>query len=357
MSVDPGFRTERVTRFDLQPRQAGYDKVRGVQLYADLHEKLRGLPGVTAAAGTYPGPMTNSNRGANVTVAGYRPPPGTDAQVNLHSTTPGYFQTVGIPLIGGRDFGDGDRAGAPEVVIVNETFARQYTNDSAVGRKLAWGAGNVTPNVTIVGVVGNVKEDLREGPRPEVYIPYGQESKLQPMTFYLRSAAEDAVLAGTIRQAVHSLDASLPVDNLGPMQAQLNNAVSSDRMLAVLCTIFAGLAVLLTALGVYGVIAWTVARRANEIAVRMALGAMPGRVLRLVLSEIAFVGGLGILTGTLLALASGQFAEAKLFGIAGRDPLMLSVAILCSAAVALLASLVPALRATRIEPAQALRLE
>jgi predicted permease len=355
MVVDAGFRAGQVMKFDLSPRQAGYDKTRGSQLYADLHARLRALPGVTAAGGTSPGPMSNSNRGSNLTVAGYQPPYGTDASAHVHSTTPGYFATVGIPLLAGRDFTEGDRAGAPEVVIVSEAFSRRYCGGNAIGRKIAWGSGNVVPNVEIVGIAGDIRDDPREGPRPEVYIPYGQERNLQGMTFYVRSSLAGTPLAGGIRESVRSLDPNLPVDNIGPMQEQIDRAVSTDRVLAVLCTVFAGLAVLLTAIGVYGVIAWTVTRRANEIAVRIALGAMPGRVLGLVLGEMLTIGTVGITAGALLALAAGAFAQSRLFGIAGRDPATLAAAAVCSAAAALLATAIPAWRAMRIEPAEALR--
>jgi len=219
--------------------------------------------------------MSGSERSSNLTVEGYVPPQGEEAGVSQHTTVPGFFRTLGTPLLAGRDFTEGDREGAPQVVIVNEAFSKKYCQGNALGRKIAWGSGKVVPNVEIVGVVKNVRKGLRDEAAPDIYIPHGQEPRLFQMTFYLRTAAEDASISNSIRAAVRSIDGNVPVDEIKTMRERINSAAAADRVLAILCTSFAGVAVLLTALGVYGVIAWTVARRTHEIALRIALGALP----------------------------------------------------------------------------------
>jgi ABC-type antimicrobial peptide transport system permease subunit len=177
------------------------------------------------------------------------------------------------------------------------------------------------------------------------------------MTFYVRTASGESVVAGLVRDVVRTLDPDLPVYQLRAMRERIEEITNSDRTLAVLCTAFGFLAVLLTAIGIYGVIAWTVARRTNELALRMALGALPGRVLNLVLREAVVLAAAGIIAGTGMALAASRMVESKLFGVAGQDPVILALAVVCTGGMALLAAFVPAWRATRIDPARALRFE
>jgi predicted permease len=358
MQVDPGFRTEKVMTFVVSPRQAGYDLQRGTQFYSDLVGRIRQLPGVTAVAGAAPGPLTGSNRGSNLTVQGYTPPPNEEAGSGVHSVTPGWFSALGIRFLAGRDFTEADRAGGPKVAIVNDAFAKKYCEGNAVGRRMKWGSGKGDLDIEIVGQFADIRHsDLREPVKPAVYMPYTQEQQLQRMTFYVRSANDPQSMPGVLRDAVRSLDRDLPVYQLKPLQEEITEAVSADRTMAILCTAFSVLAILLTAIGIYGVIAWTVARRTNEIAVRMALGALPERVLRLVMREVVVLTSAGIAAGVALALISARVVESKLFGVTGRDPLMLAIAIVCTALMAAVASFVPAWRATRIDPSRALRFE
>jgi putative ABC transport system permease protein len=276
MQVDPGFRTEKVITFVLSPRQAGYDLARGTQLYAELLERLRQLPGVTAVAGASPGPMSGSNRGSNLTVQGYTPPANEEAGSGVHSVTPGWFSTLGIRFLAGRDFTEADRAGGAKVAIVNQAFANKYCDGNAVGRRMKWGAGTGDLDIEIVGQFADIRHSgLREPAKPAVYMPFTQEQQLPRMTFYVRSTHDTAALSGMVRDVVRSLDADLPVYRIRPLTEVVSNGLSADRTMAILCTAFGVLAILLTAIGIYGVIAWTVARRTNEIAVRMALGALP----------------------------------------------------------------------------------
>lgn len=359
MKVDPGFRTEQVTTFLLSPRQAGYDVRRGNQLYSDVLSRIRQIPGVTAAGGASPGPMTGSTRSGNLTVQGYMPPADKQAGATQHAISPGWRDALRIPLFAGRDLTDADREGSPKVVLVNEAFARRYCQGApAIGRRIAWGVGDVKPDIEIIGVIGNVhSSDLRQAATPAVYMPYMQEQTLGRMTFYVRSASDEKAIASHLRQVVKSLDPDLPVYQLRPLQARIDEVTNGDRALALLCTAFGVLAVLLTAIGIYGVIAWTVARRTNEIAVRVALGALPTRVLRLVLREAFSVALAGLAIGIGLALLAARIIESKLFGVAARDPLILTAAVLCTGAMSILAAFLPAWRATRIDPARALRSE
>lgn len=358
MNVDPGFQTERVMTFSISPRQGGYDLQRGNQLYTDVLARLRGLPGVVAAGATKPGPMTGSESSGNLTIQGYQPGPKEEVGASRHAASDGWFGTVGVRLLAGRDFSEADGATAPAVAIVNEAFARKYCGGGCLGRKVAFGAGNNLKWKEIVGVAGNIHHnDLRTTPKPSVFVPFRQDETLGQMSFYVRTAADETQIAGALRNAVRSLDANLPVYQMKPLKAEIEEAVAQDRTLAILCTSFGLLAVLLTAIGIYGVIAWTVARRTSEIAVRMALGAQPKRVLRLVLSEVVLLGTIGIAAGAGLALASSSFIESKLFGVAGRDSGMLALSVVCTGVMALIAALVPAIRAMRIDPARALRSE
>lgn len=357
MQVDPGFRAEQVMTFLLSPRQAGYDLRRGTQLYRDVLARMHQVPGVTACGGASPGPMTGSTRSGNLTLQGYTAPPNQDPGATMHGVTPDFFNALRIPQIAGRDFTDADREGAPKVAIVSQSFVRSYGGNTPVtGRKMAWGSGDVKLDIEIVGVVGDVHSaSLREPSKPAVYMPYAQEDTLGRMTFYARTAIDEKGIAAHLRDVVRSLDPDLPLYQLRPLQARIAEVTNSDRTLAILCTAFGILAVLLTAIGIYGVIAWTVARRTSELALRMALGALPARVLRLVLREALLVAGAGLAVGITLALLAARVVESKLFGVAGQDPLVLAIAVVCTGGMAVLAAFIPAWRATRIDPARALR--
>jgi predicted permease len=275
---------------------------------------------------------------------------------------PGFFGTMGIPLLAGREFTESDALGAPEVAVVNETFARKFGIEGreAVGVFMAHGDSNAdTLDVQIVGVIQDAAyNDVKGDVQPVLYLPYRQDEELGFLNFYVRTAGADP--AGVLRAIpplVGRLDPSLPVDQVKTMRQQVNENVFLDRFISILSAAFAVLATLLAAVGLYGVLAYTVAQRTREIGLRMALGAGRGNVQRLVLGQVARMLVLGGIVGLVAAFFLGRAAQSLLFGMEGVDALVLAVVTALLAAVALGAAYLPALRASRVDPMEALRYE
>jgi predicted permease len=351
--IDPGFRTDAVTTFNIDLRAAGYDKVRRDETYRVLAERLAQLPGVPAASAATPGPLSGSSNGGSVGVQGYVPKEGEETGASRHWTMPGFFQTLEIPMLAGRDFRYSDRYGSPKVAVVNEAFVRKYVADgNALGRKLGFALG-AGVDIEIIGVVADIRtRSLREEQTPAVYVPYAQSADGPALTFYVRGAT-----GPSIRAVVNALDPNVPVYSIATFQETVERTTTSERLMTFLTACFGGLAVLLSAVGIYGVIAWTVARRTSEIAIRVALGAERAAVLKLMLREVLGVAGVGIAAGTAVAVATNRLVETQLFGLTGRDPLVILSAVAVTFGFAGLAALIPSWRATRIDPAAALRSE
>jgi predicted permease len=271
---------------------------------------------------------------------------------------PGFFATMEIPLLAGREFRDSDASGAPRVAIVNETMARYFFGDTnPVGRRFGFGRDQAT-DIEIVGVVRDVRSlQLRDQAPRFVYVPYRQEPDVTQLTVYLRVAGGSGTSAAAVRQAAQRIDPNLPIFDMKSMAVQVDESLFVERMVAVLATAFGALAALLAALGLYGVMAYAVARRTREIGIRMALGAERSRVLWLVLREVAVMAGAGVACGLLAALYVTRRIESQLFGLSPTDAATLAAAVGLLLAVALLAGFVPARRATAIDPMVALRTE
>jgi predicted permease len=349
LRFDPGFRVENLTMFSLDPRLSGYTPARTQALAAELQQRFE------IAAVAKLGPLTNSGEGSNITVEGYRAREDEDLNVGRNVVSPGYFRTMGIPLVTGREFAASDGPAAPQVVIVNEAFARYFFGSapSAIGRRMTFGAGTVKLDREIVGVVADSKhETLREKTKWFVYTAFAQDDNPGRMTFFVRSAATPEV-----RRLVRELDPGLPVFGLKSVRAQLGETIYWDRVVAVVSVAFGALATLLAAVGLYGVIAYAVARRTREIGIRMALGATRGRVVQLVLREVAGFATVGIGIGVAAAVAGGRWVESELFGVRSADPVVLAGAAAALALVALAAGGLPARRAARLDPMAALRHE
>lgn len=358
--VDPGFRTEKLLTFSVDPRLCGYDAPRGFAFYRELRERLAGIPGVRVAGAANPAPLSGDERGGNLTIEGYQVREDEDVGAGLRAISPGYFRALGVPLLAGREFTVWDDAGAPKVVIVNEAFVRRYLgNQNPIGRRIAFGAGNrIKLDREIVGVAGNMKHsNLREHPRPVVYFPYPQDERLEGLSFYVRTDRDENEIASEVRRLVQQMDASLPVFNVSSVKVQVEESIFRERLIAVLAGAFGILATVLAALGLYGVLAYTVARRTAEIGLRIALGATRGAVLNLVIREAGMLALAGIAAGLPASLALSRFVESQLFGVTGSDPAIFAGAALALAAVALLAACIPGLRASRIDPMIALRYE
>jgi len=358
--VDPGFRTERLWTFSIDPSLNDYSRARGFALFDDLLRRLRTLPGVIAAGSASPGPLTHSTRSSNVTVEGYRAREDEDTDVSRHAVSPGYFAALGTPVARGREVEERDLASPDKVVVVNEEFVRRFFGQrDALGRRMMFGASNQrTPDREIVGIVRNSKHnDLRETPRPSVYYPYTDEDQPDRMEFYVRSERDTEPLGPQVRRLVQQMDASLPVFDIMSVEIQVKESLQIERLIAILSCAFGLLATLLAAIGLYGVVAYTVARRTAEIGIRVALGAVPGDVLWLVMKDVGLLVLLGLAIGVPVALGLGRLVESQLFGLHSGDPAIFISAALVLVLVALLSGLVPGRRAARIDPIVALRHE
>jgi predicted permease len=357
LRVDLGFRAENLFTFEIDPAASGYDNPRALVLYRELRERLAALPEVRAVAAASSGPFTGENTGGSVNVEGYQPKEDEQADASWQAASPGYFRAMGIRLLDGRDFSERDDAAAPKVVIVNDVFARYYFGkQSPLGRHL--GQKRTELDYEIVGVVASNKHgDLREAASRFYYFPYAQDERIGRLTLFVRTGREGSQIGPQIRRLVQQLDVNLPVFNMKSMQARIEESVFAERLIALLAAAFGALATLLAAIGLYGVIAYTVARRTAEIGVRIALGASRGGVLWLVLREAGLLALAGIAIGVPVALALSRLVQSQLFGIAAADPITLAAASLLLAAIALLAGYLPGRRAARIDPLAALRYE
>lgn len=358
--TDAGFQTEGVVAITADLRRPQYSKERLPVLYQEMQQKLASRPGVVSAAQVLFTPVSgagwDNSVGPDGTVAAAS---GKEAWFNRCG--PGYFKTMGTSLLAGRDFNDSDRMGAPLVAIVNEEFAKKYfAGANPVGRtfRREASAGEPEPLYQIVGLVKNTKYyELKEDPRPIGYFPIVQtDDPGFSATFVIRTAGPvRATLAG-VTSALAEVNPAIGI-RFRFLTRQLEDSLMRERLMATLSGAFGLLAVLLATLGLYGVISFIVARRRNEIGVRMALGADRGRVVRLVLQEAALLVGTGLAVGTVLALIGGRAASSLLFGLKPYDPLTLISAIALLALVALTASYWPARRAGGLDPMMALREE
>jgi predicted permease len=357
-TLDPGFRADGLIAFSINPRLVGYTPERAIRLGADLQQQLGALPGASGAAAVKWQVLAGAMDISGFRVEGYQGPQGDRAGLNDNHVGPGFFSLMGIPLAAGRELRASDAAGAPPVAVINESCARQYfAGRNPIGLHLSARRMSAAP-IEIVGVVKDAKYDfLREKSKPFVYLALAQDLAPGPLTLYVRSRQASEVLGPSIREVLRRLDPSLPLGTIEPVREQILNSVFADRMIASLSSAFALLATLLAAVGLYGVVAWAVSRRKREIGIRMALGAAPADVLRMVLAEVLWLGGIGIGIAIPLWIASGRLLRSILFGVTERDPLTLALAVTLLAAVAAAAGFIPAWRASRLDPNLAIRYE
>jgi predicted permease len=357
-ATDTGFRNpENLVTFQLSPAFNGYDAPRTVNFYSQLLDGIRAMPGVKSAALASVALLHGEEWDSSTSVEGHPAKDGEDMQAFMNALSPGYFDTMGVRLLAGRDFDRRDIHKDSRVAIVNESFARHFfENQSAVGRHIGRGLGPGTKtDIEIVGVVSDsLYEGPREGVRRQVFIPnWGNSS----VAFYVRTALSPASAYSSIKSEVKRLDASMPVYELKTLGGQLDETLLTERLIALLSAGFGLLATLLAAIGLYGVMAFVVARRTKELGLRMALGAQPGSVIWLVMREVLMLLGIGLAIGVPAAIGLGRFVSAQLYGIKPGDPSIALASIAVLIAVAALAGFIPAQRASRIDPILALRYE
>jgi putative ABC transport system permease protein len=357
-ALHPGFEPALLLTFVVDPALNGYDLPRRVGLLERLHAELSVEPGVRAVSMASVPLMTDSGSRSTVRVDGYEPKEGEDMSPNYNGVGPGFFATLGIPLLSGREFTEADGADAPRVVIVNEAFARYFFGAAdPIGRRIGVGRAS-TPDITIVGLVRDGKAaSLRETTRRFFYQPYAQQTDLGEMAFYVRSGLDPAALTGRIRQIVQAADPTIPVVNMMTMEAQIGQSLFVDRMVATLSAAFGLLATLLATVGLYGVMSYAVSRRTREIGVRVALGAERRTVLIMVLKEVLVLALIGVAFGLPGGYGLGKIVQAQLFQLDAHDPMTFMTATVTLLLAALLAGYFPAARATRVDPMVALRYE
>jgi putative ABC transport system permease protein len=363
-SVNPGFDAAQTLSFELSLPDARYEEEpRQVAFFDALLPRLRAMPGVRAADAVMALPLTGSNFNISFQIGGRPPVPSAlQPTLEVRVATPGYFNALGIPLKRGRGFSDDDRPGTPPVVLLTESAAQKFfPNDEAIGKtiKLGWGRGPGKPKAggVIVGIIGDVKDaGLSEPNAPQIYLPYRQWP-VQSMSVVMKTTTPPESLVGAVRQEVHAIDANLPVSNIGSLEQIIAESISQPRFYMLLLGIFASVALLLAAIGIFGVLSYAVSQRTREIGIRMALGA-PGRtVVNLIVRQAMVLVVSGVAAGTIAALFVSKTMTKMLFSVTPTDPVTFGGVAAVLVGVALFASYLPARRATRVDPIVALRAE
>ena len=359
-ALDPGFHSDHLVTFAIDPLLSGYTKERALRLFDDLHRALRSVPGVSGASSAHQPLLTGEVSMSAYEIEGYQNSEGKRVTLQRNAIGPQFFNVMGIPLMAGREFGDSDSGRGPRVAIVNQSLAKKYFDGrDPLGLHITTAGREKNPvTMEIVGVVKDSKyDDLRESPKPFLYMPAAQDENPGTMTFYVRSSLAIESAGPVLRRVIRQFDANLPV--IGPklMRSQLMDSVFLDRMVAALACVFAALATVLAAIGLYGVISWAVTRRRREIGIRMALGAHSSEVMRMIVSEVFWLAAIGVGIATPLWFAAARVLESQLYGVSPRDPLTLAASVAILSVVAAMAGFIPAYRAAHVDPSSAIRYE
>jgi predicted permease len=358
-NIDLGMRVDHLLMLSIAPRLNRYTDQAAYQLYDQLTQRLAAIPGVKlVSAGTNP-PVSGNSDGTNLTVPGYIPPNDDAADANYDHVGADYFRTMGIPLIAGREFTQADNATAPKVAVVNETFVRHFLPEqNPLGHRFAIGGGRVTPDIEIVGVIKDAKyAQMKEEPQRVFDLPHRQIKQQDGLYFYLRTAIEPEQITAQIRRELATLDPNLPIREMKTMQDQIDENLFAERIVSTLTAGFAALATMLAALGLYGVLAYNIARRTREIGIRMALGADAASVRALMIREVGWMVAIGTVAGLGAAMAAGKLVQSMLYGMQPWDPATFGAAAAILLFVALAAAYIPTRRATGVDPFVALRYE
>jgi len=355
-----GFNLRHLLNFDVNPTQAGYGDDRTAQVETGILDAMRSIPGVLQAAGTDDPELAGNSDRSTFSVQGYVPAEEENMHFENARTTPGYFETLRQPLLAGRDFSPADVKDSPKVAIINLALARRFfgTPQNALGRMIAEDSHATKFETTIVGVVGDVKHrSMRETTGERVYLPYFQASHPGGLRLYALTSQDPVAVESAIRERIHRLDPKLVVSDMLTMEEQVNQSVSNERALALLATSFSGLALLMTAVGLYGVLAFATAQRTREIGLRMALGAQRSSVVLLVLREMALTAVIALAVALPAAVGLSRLMQTLLYGVEPGDPVTLAACVLASIVMILLSAAIPARRAASVDPMRALRSE
>ena len=361
--VNPGLQSQNILTFNVSLPDVRYSSEKQVRFYHDLMERMRSLPGVQSASAVLPLPLSGDRFGISFQIEGRPVARKDEPSADMFVIEPNYFRTMGIPVIRGRDFEDRDEHSSTPVIIVTETFARQFfPGEDPVGKRIrpgisTWDGDEDTKMREIVGVVADIRNRaLNAEPKPAYYMPQSQLPFTQ-LTAVVKSTSDPRSLISSVTREVRAMDAELPVFSVKTMDEYIASSVAGPRFNTTLLSIFAAVALVLTIIGLYGVMSYSVAQRTNEIGIRMALGAQTHDVLSLIVKDGLKLVFMGLVVGISGALILTRLLSTLLFGVTTRDPAtFVAIAALLSI-VAMLACYVPAWRATRVDPLEALRCE
>jgi predicted permease len=363
LSVDPGLNPKNVLTLTFDLPETKYNDQQQMDFYTQLVSRAGNLPGVVSAGAVTPLPLSGNNAMVTFQIEGRPVPKSEEPSADIEIASPGFFKTMNIPMFRGRDFSERDDTKAPGVVIVNEAFAHKYfSNEDAVGKHITPGAANSgKPQVReIIAVVGNVKNRSLDTEEVPIYYIPSTQLNFGSMAVCLRTNNDPHSVVSAVRSVVSSMDPDLPVYDIKTMEEYLASSVATQRFNAMLLEAFAGLALVLTGIGLYGVIAYAVAQRTHEIGVRMTLGASRSEVVRMVLKSGLQLTGIGVAAGLVLSFIAAKFAtsfSSLLFGIKATDLVTFSAVVGIVTIVSLLACYIPAYRASKVDPMIALRYE
>jgi len=370
-NLGPGFSPERLVAFQIDPSLNGYTPERLRIFYPQLSDALSSIPGARSVGLASMRILEDNEWDSGMSVEGFTPAkPDEHAEPYMNAIGPNYFATLGVPIVVGRDFTINDRHivkhgpeewnWAPTTVMINEKFAKKYfAGRNPIGLHLGFGTDPGTPtDMEVIGVVKDFKyTNLRDEIPEQAYIPYLGDRFLGGMTIYVRTTGDANQLMSIVRSAVRDMDPNVPVYAMRTTEVTINESLSTERMIASLSAVFGFLATLLAVIGLYGVMAYTVAQRTREVGIRIALGAARGEVIWLVMREVLLLVAIGVIAGVTASLALTRVVQSQLFGLTPHDPLTLGLATAALALVACAAGYIPALRASRLDPMVALRYE
>jgi predicted permease len=373
-NLGPGFSPQNLVGFEIDPSYSGYSVPRQKIFYPQLLDALASIPGVQSSGLASQRILADDEWDSSMTVEGFTPPtPDAHPEPYMNEISPNYFAALGVPIVNGRDFRPTDnheikhrpeeppdQGWEPSVVMINETFAKKYfAGRNPVGLHIGFGSDPGTPaDMEVIGVVKDIKyTNLKDEIPPQAYLPYLGSRYVGGMVVYVRTIGDPNQLMSAIRSKVRDLDANLPLFAMRTEEVQINDSLSAERMIASLSAVFGFLATLLAVIGLYGVMAYTVAQRTREVGIRMALGAAQVNVIWMVMREVLFLVVIGICLGVSASLALTKLVQSQLFGLTPHDPTTLTLATIALCIVACAAGYIPAWRASRLDPVKALRYE